>query len=590
MLQEQDALIERIVRDLGPDGTHVMDVARAVSKRFGYIPNSAIPAIAKHLKLSPVEVRDMITFYGHLSTEPLGTTVVWLCNAVVENMMGAAEVATAFERETGIRFGETTADGEISLRYTACIGLSDQAPSALINGVPFTGIHPELVREIVRGIRAGLDLTTLPGSGVRHNLKMPGEIIFRRSMEHGAAIDKLLKMSRDEALEEIKRSGVRGAGGAGFPAGKKWELCRNAPGDKHYVICNADEGEPGTFKDRVLLSYNAHQVFEGMTTAAYVVGATEGIVYLRDEYDYLRGHLDRVLTERREKGVLGDSIRGSKDFRFDIRIEVGAGSYVVGEESALIESLEGRRAAPRERPPFPVERGYLSQPTIVSNVETFTAAAAVMERGAEWFRSFGTDKSPGTKLLSISGDVQHPGVYEIEYGTTIRSVLDLVGARNAQAVQIGGASGRCISTGGFERRIAFEDVPTGGSFIVFGPGRDVVEYMRQFIEFFAEESCGWCTPCRVGTTLLSRFMDRLVAGEATRGDLDRAIEMCDTIRNASRCGLGMTAPNPLLTSLESMPELYERRLSPESYAPQFDLDAELRAGAAAANRPIPEGM
>lgn len=590
MVQEQEALIERIVHDLGSDRTHVMDVARAVSKRFGYVPTSAIPTIAQHLHLSPVEVRDMITFYGHLSTEPLGTTVVRLCNAVVENMMGAGEVAAAFERETGIRFGETTPDGEVSLRYTACIGLSDQAPSALINDVPFTGIHPEVVQEIVRGIRAGLDLTTLPGSGVRHNLKKPGEIIFRRSMEPGAAIDKLLGSSRDEVLDEIKRSGMRGAGGAGFPTGKKWELCKNSPGSKHYIICNADEGEPGTFKDRVLLAYNAHQVFEGMTIAAYVVGADEGIVYLRGEYDYLRGHLDRVLDERRESGLLGDSVRGHEQFGFEIRIEEGAGSYVVGEESALIESLEGKRAAPRERPPFPVVRGYLDQPTIVSNVETFTTAAAIAERGADWFRSFGTEQSPGTKLLSVSGDVQHPGVYEVEYGTAIDSVLTLVGARNTQAVQIGGASGRCISTREFDRRISFEDVPTGGSFIVFGPDRDVVEYMRQFVEFFAEESCGWCTPCRVGTILLARFMDRLVAGEVTRSDLDRAIEMCDTIRKASRCGLGMTAPNPLLTSLQSMPELYERRLRREAFIPQFDLEAELRLGALAANRPVREGV
>lgn len=589
MLQEQEALIERIVHDLGPDRTHVMDVARAVNKRFGYIPNTAIPTIAKNLRMSPVEVRDMITFYGHLSTEPLGTTVVRLCNAVVENMMGAAEVAAAFERETGIRFGETTPEGELSLMYTPCIGLSDQAPSALINNVPFTSIHPEVVPEIVRGIRAGLDLTSLPGSGVRHNLKKPGDIIFRRSMENGAAIDRLLEMSPEEVLEEVKRSGMRGAGGAGFPAGRKLELCRNAPGRTHYVICNADEGEPGTFKDRVLLAYNAHQVFEGMTIAAYVLGAGEGIIYLRGEYDYLRGHLERVLAERRENGVLGKSIRGREDFDFDIRIEVGAGSYVVGEESALIESLEGKRAAPRERPPFPAERGYLDQPTLVSNVETFTTAAAVLERGAEWFRGYGTEHSPGTKLLSISGDVRHPGVYEIEYGTTIGEVLDLVGASSVQAVQVGGASGRCLSWRDLERRIAFEDVPTGGSFIVFGSDRDVVEYMRQFVEFFAEESCGWCTPCRVGTTLLSRFMERLVEGQVTRADLDQALRMSHTIRNSSRCGLGMTAPNPLVTSFESMPELYERRLSRESFVPRFDLEAELRAGAVAANRPVRVG-
>ena len=588
MRQEQAALIERIVHDHGTDRTKLMDVARAVTAQFGYVPHDAIPIIAECLGMTPVEVRDTVSFYGHFSMTPQGRTVVRLCDAVVERMLGAEEVATAFEKECGTTFGTTTADGAISLSYTPCIGLSDQAPNALIDGVPFTHLHPDDVHSIVSAIRAGKDISNHPKAKVMHNLQQPGPVLFQCMDGEAGSLERLGELSPEQVIAEVKKSGMRGAGGAGFPAAIKWETCRNAPGEKHYVICNADEGEPGTFKDRILLAKNPDQVFEGMTIAAYAIGATEGIVYLRGEYEYLADHLETVLAHRRKAGRLGDDILGNKSFSFDIRIQLGAGSYIVGEEFALIESLEGRRAAPRERPPFPVEHGYHNQPTLVSNVETFASAAAVIHCGAEWFSSFGTDKSKGTKLLSVSGDVARPGVYEIEYGTTIEAVLSLAGARDTQAIQVGGASGICLSAREVSRKIAFEDVPTGGSFIVFDNSRDVLEYMRQFSHFFAEESCGWCAPCRIGTTLLARFMDRLVSGEVSRAELDQIRQTCATITGSSRCGLGITAPRPLVTSLEHMPELYEKRLTDEPYMPHFNMHEAIRRGAEAAGRQVPE--
>jgi [NiFe] hydrogenase diaphorase moiety large subunit len=586
-LDEQVAMVQGIVARHGQDRTRLMDIAREVHQRFGHISPDSIRAISGALGIPCIEVRDMVSFYAHLATRPQGRTVVRLCHSVVERMHGADAVAAAFEAAVGVPFGETTADGAISLAYAPCVGLSDQAPSALINNLPFTNLRPEDVPQIVDAIRAGADLHTLPQAGVYLNLSLAGPVIFR-PMERGAAIRRALAVTPKEVLGEIMRSKLRGRGGAGFPTARKWQACRDAPGDRRFVICNADEGEPGTFKDRVVLTENPNLVLEGMTVAGYAIGAEEGILYLRGEYEYLRPALEQAIAKRRHLGLLGRNILGNPDFHFDIRIQMGAGAYICGEESALIESMEGKRGAPRERPPFPVERGFLNQPSIVNNVATFCCAARIIEHSGEWFAAMGTAASTGTKLLSISGDVAKPGVYEVEYGITIRELLKLSGGGQAQAVLVGGPSGVCLSHREFWRQIAFEDVPTGGSFIVFGPDRDVLEYMRQFVEFFVEESCGWCVPCRVGTTLLLRAMDKVVEGRATRHDLDELRRLCATVKGGSRCGLGQTAGNPILSTMEYLPELFEARLCHDDFTPAVDLDAALRKGAAAAGRPLHE--
>ena len=267
-------------------------------------------------------------------------------------------------------------------------------------------------------------------------------------------------------LVEVKASGLRGRGGAGFATGLKWEACRNAQGKAHYVVCNADEGEPGTFKDRVLLTSYADLVFEGMTLCALAVGAQQGFLYLRGEYRYLLDHLNAVLERRREKNMLGKNILGQAGFDFDIEIHLGAGAYICGEESALIESLEGKRGTPRNRPPFPVTHGYLDQPTVVNNVETFCCRAAIAHRRGS-LRAIGTAKSTGSKLISVSGDCARPGIYEYPFGVTVREMLEDCGAVNTQAVQVSGPSGICVGEKEFHRKLAFEDMPTAGAFMVF---------------------------------------------------------------------------------------------------------------------------
>ncbi len=376
-------------------------------------------------------------------------------------------------------------------------------------------------------------------------------------------------------LEEIKRSNLRGRGGAGFTTGIKWEACRHATGMSRYVVCNADEGEPGTFKDRVLLSRHADLLFDGMTVAAYAVGAGQGFVYLRGEYRYLLESLEATLERRRREQLLGNGICGQPGFDFDIRIHVGAGSYVCGEESALIESLEGKRGVPRNRPPYPVTHGYRQQPTIVNNVETLCAAALVAIHGGDWYRGIGTLKSSGTKLLAVSGDVARPGIYEYPFGVPVRQVLADCGAVDTQAVQISGPSGFCIDAHEFDRRIAFEDLPTAGAFTVFDGRRDMFQVARNYAHFFAHESCGFCTPCRVGTSMLVAAMDKIEAGYGTQADLDEMNRLNKVLLMSAHCGLGHTACNPILDTLQRFRPAYARKLQTLDFAPAFDLDESL---------------
>ncbi len=334
----------------------------------------------------------------------------------------------------------------------------------------------------------------------------------------------------------------------------------------------------------MLLSEFPDLVFDGMTIAGYALGARHGLVYLRGEYSYMWDSLQEVLKARRRLGLLGDNICGRQGFDFDIRIQLGAGAYICGEESALLESLEGKRGAPRDLPPFPTERGYLQQPTAIDNVETFACAARIIENGAAWFSSFGTAQSTGTKLTSVSGDCDRPGVYEVPFGITLSELLDLVGAPDAKYVQMSGPSGQSIAPKDFGRRIAYEDLSTGGSTMIFGPERDVLDIALQFADFFVVESCGWCAPCRVGTTLLKQGMEKVVAGRATLADIVQMESLGDTVMRMSRCGLGQTAPNPILTTMRNFPELYEARLAPVPFTPLVSLHEALREAVAIQGR------
>jgi [NiFe] hydrogenase diaphorase moiety large subunit len=579
------------------DPSALLDVIRDVQNGLGYVPDDAVARIAAHLKLSEAEVRGAVTFYHFFSLSPRGVSTVYLNDSITSRMKGRTAVAKAFEEEAGCRFGEVSPDGKVGLFPTSCIGMNDQEPSAIVDGVVFTRLDPDKARAIVRGLRAGTPASDQIGelgdganqsdlvrAMVVNNIRERGPVLFG-AHEAGSAVRKAVSMKPEQVIDEIKKAGLLGRGGAGFPTGLKWEFCRREKAARRFVLCNADEGEPGTFKDRVILTELAPLLFEGMAVAGYAVGAKLGILYLRSEYAYLRAHLEAVLADLRKEGILGRKIAGSKDFDFDVVIKSGAGAYICGEESALLESAEGKRGEPRDRPPFPVQSGYMNLPTTVNNVETLATAARILAQGAGWFKALGTPQSAGTKLLSVSGDCERPGVYEVAYGLTVAELLDRAGAAGAKAVQVGGPSGTCVARAGFGRKICFSDLATGGSVIIFGPDRDIFEIVSSFMEFFVEESCGWCTPCRAGNVLLKKKFEKVVRGLGTESDLRDLETWGKLVKATSRCGLGQTSPNPILTTMKSFPELYAARVRKgEEFVPEFDLAEAIRDGCAAANR------
>ncbi len=564
-------MVEDCVAKFAGDRSRLLDIAHAVQRQFGCIDEAAIQTIAAGLGMHPVEVADMVSFYALFSREPQGRYHIRLSKTPIAMLKGAQAVRQAFEDALGIAIGETSADGSFTLSWTSDIGMADQEPSALVNGMVLTSLTPHDVPGIVAALRQG---ATPPNTAIASSLVQAGPLLSG-NRDGVAGLHAALALTPEKVIETITAAKLRGRGGAGFPTGMKWRLSRKAIGDEHYVVCNADEGEPGTFKDRVLLTEFADLMFEGMTIAGYALGARHGLVYLRGEYAYLWDSLQAALQRRRAAGLLGVGIAGRAGFDFDIRIQLGAGAYICGEESSLLESLEGKRGAPRDRPPFPTERGYLHQPTAVDNVETFVCAARILDHGAAWFTADGTPESTGTKLMSVSGDCPRPGVYEVPFGITVNALLDLVGAPEAGFVQVGGPSGQSVAPRDFGRRIAYEDLSTGGSTMVFGPQRDVLDIALQFARFFVDESCGWCTPCRVGTTLLEQGMQTIVAGRATLADIAATEALANTVARMSRCGLGQTAPNPILSTMRSFPHLYEARLCPDT-SPRLDLAAALQ--------------
>jgi len=586
----QKGFIKSIVAGHKKDASRLIEIVRDVQKELGRVSPEAVAEIAALLNISKVDVEGVATFYHFFSTAPLGKYAVYLNTNVVADMKGRTAVAEAFEKEAGCRFGETTADGLIGLYETSCIGMNDQEPSAIINGVVFTKLTKSKVKALVAAMKAGRDahkLVKTLGDGanqsrlvramVCNNIRKKGQVLFA-PFKSGAAIKKAVTWTPEDVIAEIKRANLLGRGGAGFPTGLKWEFCGREKAFPHYVVCNADEGEPGTFKDRVILTEMPHLLFEGMAVAGYAVGAKEGILYLRGEYAYLKAHLEKALDDLRKKNYLGKNIAGKKGCHFDITITLGAGAYVCGEESALLESAEGKRGEPRDRPPFPVTFGYRGLPTTVNNVETLCAAARILDRGAGWFKSMGTPKSAGTKLLSVSGDCARPGVYETEFGLKVQDLLKMAGALDAQAVQVGGPSGTCISRGQFERKLCFEDLPTGGSVIIIGPQRDLFEVIHNFMDFFIEESCGWCVPCRAGNILLKKKLKKITVGKGTTKDLQEIEAWGKTIKAMSRCGLGQTSPNPILTTLQNFREMYEAKVTKDTdYVSEFDLEAAVKA-------------
>jgi len=582
--------IASIVTSYGFDRTRLMDMLWDVQHLKGHITKDDAAQLAKELNTSALDVLETASFYHFFRTEPSGAHSIYLCDSAIGRTKGYLEVREALEQETGAPFGGTDSAGLFGLGDTACIGLSDQEPAMLVDDVVFTRLTPERVKDIVAALRAGKSAAEIadpaghaPSSRsyvdaiVDSNIRKTGDVFFKAGIDYAAVLRACLDQTPDEVIQTITESNLRGRGGAGFPAGLKLRLARDAGSTEKYIICNADEGEPGTFKDRVLLTRSPKDVLLGMVVCGYAIGARSGIVYLRAEYWYLKDYLAGQIEEMRAEGLLGQRILGS-DYAFDVRIQMGAGAYVCGDETALIESCEGKRGTPRIKPPYPIQEGYLGKPTVVNNVETLATMTRIMEMGAGWLTAMGTDASSGARLLSVSGDCARPGIYEFEWGVTLNEVLEVVGAENPMAVQISGPSGECVSVAADgHRRICHSDLSCNGSFMIFNESRDLLDIARQFTHFFVEESCGICTPCRAGGVAMLEKIDRILKGRGSRKDLDDCISWGALMRGSSRCGLGTTAAKPILTTLRKFPELFEAKLSASDHVllASFDFDNAL---------------
>lgn len=558
----------------------LLDYLWRVQSEHGYIRGQDISACSQALGLSDIEVEGVVSFYHFLHRKPAGEFTIYLNNSAVSECKGFERVKQAFETTTGGKFNGVDPSGRWGLFETACIGLSDMEPAALINFHPFTNLNSLRVKDIVAKLRQGASPADICDSVPDHIRSMPeGEkAILLREYGPGHALAALKNHTPESVLQQIKKSGLRGMGGAYFPTGLKWAACRKDPESPKYIFCNADEGEPGTFKDRVLMNSMPGLVLEGMAIAGYAVGSSEGTIYLRAEYMWMKDKVQNTIDHFRKMNLLGENICGIKGFNFDIRLQMGAGAYVCGEETAMLNSLEGKRGEPRNKRFFPTERGYMQKPTVINNVETFCAAARIIELGADHYLTTGTPTSPGTKLLSVSGDCRLPGIYEIEWGTTVREILDQCEADRPHFIQVSGPSGECISMAEADRALALDDLVSEGSIMIFSRSRDILSILRNYNRFFKTESCGLCTPCRAGNFIFEKKLDLFAAKLAQQSDVDQVRSWGNIMKLTCRCGLGKTAPNALLMAQDKFPEYFASIVNqnPERLSKGFSLKDAVR--------------
>ena len=538
----------------------LLPALHAAQKIYGWISEPVATLISKSLGIPLADVHGVIEFYSLFYNEPVGKRIIRVCTDQACALKGADDVLRHLCVHHGLEPGQTTQDLSLTVESSPCLGLCEQAPAALVNAEAETNIDLEKgtyelgrPKSIVGGsIRL---LTANCGNGTT-SLAQYGNY---------GALNRALGRKPEEIVNEIKSSGLVGRGGAAFPTGIKWEGAAKAPGTEKYVICNADESEPGTFKDRILLLDDPHSTFEGMLIAGYAIGARQGYVYIRAEYPYILPVLENALSEARAANLLGENILGS-GFSFEIEIRVGAGAYICGEETALFESIEGKRGFPRVKPPFPTTHGLFGKPTVINNVETLCNVPLIISQGAAAYRLIGTEKSPGPKLFCVSGDVTAPGLYEVPFGVTLRELLDMAGGvaneRKLQSVLFGGAAGAFATSEHLDVKMTFEDLraaglPLGsGVVMVFDETRDMRDVFKRLGHFFAHESCGKCYPCQMGTQRQMEILDRIAAGNIIEGDLIRLEDVGWTMTDASLCGLGQTAASAVLSAIKLWPELF----------------------------------
>lgn len=516
--------------------------------------------------------------------------VIKVCMGPAGIAAGGKEVLEAFRQTLSQASIPATFQDKCTSHQVGCLGLCarDVLAKVFINGVKTTYqyMKPEMVERIVNEhILGGAPVQewavdeafeTFYKKQIKVVLSDVGRVDpeeiddYIRIGGYEPAKEILTTWSPENVISEIKSSGLRGRGGAGFPAGLKWELARMSSGDVKYLICNADEGDPGAFMDRAVIEGNPHSVVEGMIIGAYAIGSEKGYVYIRAEYPLAVERLKLALKQARERGFLGKNIFGT-DFSFDIKIKLGAGAFVCGEETALIASIEGERGMPRAKPPFPVNKGLWQQPTVINNVETLANIPYIIRNGCGWYAAYGTEKSKGTKVFALTGKINNTGLIEVPMGIALRDIIyeiggGIEGGRALKAVQTGGPSGGCIPASMLDLNVDYESLAKVGSIvgsggmIVLDEDNCMVNVAKYFVQFTQAESCGKCVPCRVGTKRLLELLDRITKGQGRDGDIERLERLSLGIKNTSLCGLGQTAPNPVLSTIKYFREEYEAHI------------------------------
>ena len=536
-----------------------------IQTAFGHIDADAVHTISHTLRVPEADIFGVIGFYTLFHDQPTGETIIRVCTDPSCGLAGADSVLHGLCSRLGLGDHEgTTTDGHYTVEHSPCLGLCEHAPAALVSrrGEGETSQARVTVDGLLNG---GMpDYRCIIGGEVRVLLdgaNGSGPQSLDQYGDYNALRQAIHDLSPENVIEEVEKSGLIGRGGAAFPTGMKWKFTRAAEARPRYVVCNADESEPGTFKDRVLMEERPHLLLEGMAICGYAIGSEKGYLFVRGEYPEATKRLQSALDEAEQAGLLGNHILGS-EFSFHIEIRRGGGAYICGEETALFEAIEGKRGFPRIKPPFPTTYGLFGQPTTVNNVETLSAIPGIVSKGADWFRSFGTEKSTGPKLVSVSGHVNRPGVYEIVPGMALRTLLDdLCGSVSGelQAVLMGGAAGTFLKPDEIDVPLTFEALWEigstfgSGAIMIFNDTVDLRDVLVRLARFFQHESCGKCFPCQLGTQRQMEILER--ADNPLPGDRERLQDIGWTMTEASLCGLGQTAASAVMSALEKWPEL-----------------------------------
>ncbi len=547
----------------------------------GCLDDVTLREVSKEKRVPLYHFEGLVSFYPHFRRTPPPKFSVHVCRDVSCAMAGCSKLAADLREQLKNR-------DDVEIHEVSCIGRCDSAPGVAINDMPLTDCRHDVtnVRERVLGIVDGTLSPEYRGEGTgqktricdpyasvesRYSTANSLASVGRESSEIladpnvGARADYIAQY----CIDRLTAAGLRGMGGAGFPTGRKWQLVREEPAIPKYVICNADESEPGTFKDRQILSELPHLVIEGMLLAALTIGAEQGIVFLRHEYGPEQQSLETALADARQRGVLGSNAVGSGR-AFDIEVFVSPGGYILGEETALLECLEDKRGEPRNKPPYPGTHGLWGQPTLINNVETFAFATSIIHHGAEWWRTQGTRGCAGLKFVSISGDVNQPGVYEIPVGTTVRELIDIAGGmcdgQSLQAFLPGGASSNFLPADKADTPLDFDAMKAAGSMlgtgavIIIGERHSLFELATNLVRFFRNESCGKCVPCRVGSQKAVEILEEIGRGTRPSSELSLLSELAETLEQTSICGLGQVALNPILSLLKNIPDMNRERV------------------------------